>query len=360
MSDRRVFRWATTSARLLAGTLVAAAFVIGVVTAVSVPWPTVAREPIAVEATPAPSASVLVCDRGPPGPRSRTRGRRTHRDRGPADRHERRRAGRTRSDHAACSHRPPLTAPRRRRPWSRSRTTAHGRMSPHRGPPRSRPRTCAVSPHRPAARPLMESWLVGGSAATGASDVVLLANPGTVPASVQLTVFGAAGPQVPAGGSELVVAPGAQIVVPLAGLVLGEESPVIRVTAIGAPGAGRAAGEHHPHPAPGRRRPGRRDRRAGSRSGDPRRHGHAEPGSGRRNAGGDRRAHALAERRHHRDDHRHADRRRRRCTRADDRPARGGSPHRGGAEWPGRRSVHRRGVGGGPRPRRRVADDRLR
>jgi hypothetical protein len=32
-----------------------------------------------------------------------------------------------------------------------------------------------------------------------------------------------------------VVAPGAQIVVPLAGLVLGEESPVIRVTAMGAP-----------------------------------------------------------------------------------------------------------------------------
>ena len=64
MSDRRVFRWATTSARLLAGTLVAAAFVIGVVTAVSVPWPTVAREPLAIEATPAPSASVLVCTGG--------------------------------------------------------------------------------------------------------------------------------------------------------------------------------------------------------------------------------------------------------------------------------------------------------
>ena len=49
MSDRRVFRWATTSARLLAGTLVAVAFVVGVVTAVSVPWPTVAREPVAID-----------------------------------------------------------------------------------------------------------------------------------------------------------------------------------------------------------------------------------------------------------------------------------------------------------------------
>jgi hypothetical protein len=81
----------------------------------------------------------------------------------------------------------------------------------------------------------MESWLVGGSAATGAADIVLLANPGTVPASVQLTVFGAGGAVTPTGGTDLVVAPGAQIVVPLAGLLLGEESPVIRVTATGAP-----------------------------------------------------------------------------------------------------------------------------
>ncbi len=41
--------------------------------------------------------------------------------------------------------------------------------------------------------------------------------------------------EVPTGGTDLVVAPGAQIVVPLAGLLLGEESPVIRVTATGAP-----------------------------------------------------------------------------------------------------------------------------
>jgi hypothetical protein len=81
----------------------------------------------------------------------------------------------------------------------------------------------------------MESWLVGGSATTGAADVVLLANPGTVPATVQLTVYGAGGPQVPPGGTDLVVDGGAQLVIPLAGLQLGEESPVIRVTAIGAP-----------------------------------------------------------------------------------------------------------------------------
>lgn len=64
MTDRRVFRWATTSARLLAGTLVAVGFVVAVVTAVSVPWPTVARQPVVVTATPAPSASVLTCTGG--------------------------------------------------------------------------------------------------------------------------------------------------------------------------------------------------------------------------------------------------------------------------------------------------------
>ncbi len=90
----------------------------------------------------------------------------------------------------------------------------------------------AASACRP---PLMESWLVGGSAATGAADLVLLSNPGVVPATVQLTVFGAVGAQTPPGGSDLIVAPGTQRAVPLAGLVLGEGSPVIRVSAVGAP-----------------------------------------------------------------------------------------------------------------------------
>ena len=40
MSDRRVFRWATTSTRMLIGTVVSIAAAMAVVTAVSVPWPT--------------------------------------------------------------------------------------------------------------------------------------------------------------------------------------------------------------------------------------------------------------------------------------------------------------------------------
>ena len=201
MSDRRVFRWATTSARLLIGTAVSIVAVVAVVTAVSVPWPTVAREPLSVPATPAPAASVIACDgallsigrdptdaaaitiaapqsvvvgvaEGPPPAEQRleTTGRRTrppgvHR---PADRRPGDRRGGDR-------------APRPRRP-----TTSSG---------------FAASACRP---PLLDSWLVGGSGATGAADLVLLANPGTVPATVQLTVYGAAGAQTPPGGVDLV------------------------------------------------------------------------------------------------------------------------------------------------------------
>lgn len=84
-------------------------------------------------------------------------------------------------------------------------------------------------------RALMESWLVGGSAATGAADLVVLANPGTVAARVSIAVFGATGLTVPATGEAIVVAPGTQRVIPLAALALGEENPVLRVTAAEAP-----------------------------------------------------------------------------------------------------------------------------
>lgn len=84
-------------------------------------------------------------------------------------------------------------------------------------------------------RPAMESWLVGGSGMTGAADLLLLANPGTVAARVSLTVYGAQGATTPPAGTELLIAAGTQRVIPVASLALGEESPVIRVTAAEAP-----------------------------------------------------------------------------------------------------------------------------
>lgn len=84
-------------------------------------------------------------------------------------------------------------------------------------------------------RPAMESWLVGGDATTGAADLVVLANPGDVAAEVTLVVYGATGPSSPAAGSGIVVPAGTQRVIPLASLALGEEAPVVRVTASQAP-----------------------------------------------------------------------------------------------------------------------------
>ena len=71
------------------GTVVSVVAVVAVVTAVSVPWPTVTREPVSVPATPAPAATVIACDGGAAHARPRPRGRRRDRRRDAADRHER-------------------------------------------------------------------------------------------------------------------------------------------------------------------------------------------------------------------------------------------------------------------------------
>lgn len=83
--------------------------------------------------------------------------------------------------------------------------------------------------------PLLDSWLVAGAGTTGAADLIVLSNPGEVAATVTLTVYGASGAEVPPGGGDIVVRPGAQRIIPLAGLALGEESPVVHVQASGAP-----------------------------------------------------------------------------------------------------------------------------
>ncbi|MBN9213875.1 MULTISPECIES: DUF5719 family protein [unclassified Microbacterium] len=84
-------------------------------------------------------------------------------------------------------------------------------------------------------RSSMDSWLVAGSATTGAADLVVLGNPGDVAALVTLTVYGSTGLVAPPAGAEIVVAPGTQRVIPLAALALGEENPIVRVTSTQAP-----------------------------------------------------------------------------------------------------------------------------
>ncbi|MHC2999676.1 DUF5719 family protein [Microbacterium sp. HJ5] len=234
MSDRRVFRWATTSTRLLAGTVVSAVGVIAVVTAVSVPWPTLTEEPVSISAVPAPATSVAACDGGLlsigreitdvesislAAPQQVTSG--VNEGAEPPEQTTLEAPGLTEGEGPAVFAAPPQDRQRVDVAATGAASVSADDLAGY-----------AASACRP---PLLESWLVGGSATTGASDLVLVSNPGVVPATVQLTVFGAEGEQTPPGGTDIVIPPGTQRVVPLAGLAIGEESPVVRVTAVGAP-----------------------------------------------------------------------------------------------------------------------------
>jgi hypothetical protein len=219
---------------MLAGTVVSAVAVVAVATAVTLPWPTRADEPLSIAVDPAPAESVAVCDGGllSIGRDAMAAGSLT-----------------------AASPEDVTSGVTQGAPAPQQQTLSVANVAGSPGTlaftaaPVDRTRVdvgaagsseiaaedlagYAASACRP---PLMESWLVGGSAATGAADLVLLSNPGTVPATVQLTVYGSAGVQTPPGGDGVIIAPGTQRILPLAGLALGEASPVLRVSATGAP-----------------------------------------------------------------------------------------------------------------------------
>ncbi|MDZ8171076.1 DUF5719 family protein [Microbacterium xanthum] len=234
MSDRRPFRWATTSARMLVGTLVGVGFVVGVVTAVSVPWPEIDRSAPALEERPAADQSIAACT----GDLLAT-GRDVEDAGGIVSAADATLTLGT-SDAQADPEISDLPAPALGDEQSASAVVAQPDGEDRVDVAAAGAATVsdedlrgyAASPCRPA---LMESWLVAGSTATGSADLVLLSNPGEVAATVQLTVYGAQGETQPPGGADVVVPAGTQRIVPLAGLILGETSPVVRVTAVGAP-----------------------------------------------------------------------------------------------------------------------------
>ncbi|MCM3613775.1 DUF5719 family protein [Microbacterium enclense] len=232
MSERRIVRYAATSARLVAGAAVAAAAVVGTVAAIAAPWPQYSAEPVRLQTTPAPSDTVLACD-GPLLALGRS-----------ADS-----AGGLSSASASDIVSGPADAGASTDTLSGATGSADGDAPVLRAAPRDGIRSSlaaatsataasddlvgfAASACRP---PLAESWLVGGASTTGANDLIELANPGSVPATVQLSVYGAQGVSTPPSGQNIVVAAGERRVVPLAGLLLGEESPVVRVVSTGAP-----------------------------------------------------------------------------------------------------------------------------
>ena len=81
------------------------------------------------------------------------------------------------------------------------------------------------------ARP--ESWLVAGATTLGETSLVLLSNPSSVQATVDLSIYSDTGTVTAPGATGIVVAPGTQRVVPLAGLAPSVAAPVVHVVSRG-------------------------------------------------------------------------------------------------------------------------------
>lgn len=88
----------------------------------------------------------------------------------------------------------------------------------------------AVATCRPATT---EGWLVGIDARTGSAGVLMLTNPGSVTATVQITAYGVAGP-APSAVTVSIPAHSA-IARPVAGLTGGDAAPILHVSSTGSP-----------------------------------------------------------------------------------------------------------------------------
>ncbi|MFF1571840.1 DUF5719 family protein [Leifsonia sp. NPDC058292] len=80
---------------------------------------------------------------------------------------------------------------------------------------------------------LADSWLVAGSTSLGQTSLIMLSNPTTVQATVSLSIFAETGRVDAPGATGIVVPPGGQKVVPLAGLAPSVAAPVVHVQSTG-------------------------------------------------------------------------------------------------------------------------------
>ncbi|WP_167136680.1 DUF5719 family protein [Diaminobutyricimonas sp. TR449] len=81
--------------------------------------------------------------------------------------------------------------------------------------------------------PTSDTWLVAGSNGVGRTSILTLSNASEVSSTVNLALYGANGEVQAPGATGIVVPAGGQRVFPLAGLMPGEQSPVVRVTSRG-------------------------------------------------------------------------------------------------------------------------------
>ncbi len=232
MTGNRTSRVLVRSARLTTGALAAAACVIGVAAGVAAPWPEIVQSPAQVSLTPQPGETVLACS-GPfralgrdaqsavqmsvAGDMSVTWGTASSAPVvGELDAAGLDAAG---SDGGITV--PVFTAPPE---GDEAALIAAAESLELRDADLAGFAAAACRP------PAMDSWLVGGVTATGANDLLLIANPGEVAASATLTVYG-----TEPVSSTLVVPPQTQIAVPLAANAAGQPTPIVRVSATGAP-----------------------------------------------------------------------------------------------------------------------------
>ncbi|GAA3653044.1 DUF5719 family protein [Microbacterium marinilacus] len=220
-------------ARVLVGALVSAGAVVAVVATAALPWPSVASEPPVLEVTPAPAETVLACD-GPVLALGRTAEEadglsvaapvRTTvgNDLGGEPVADAIAQPDVSEEGAATRY---LQDPDGRQPVSAAAAVSAE-------PSASDVSGLTASACRP---PQMESWIVGGDVATGSTGILLLANPGDVAATVQVTVYGVTGAVTPPAAAAIPIPARTQLAIPLAGIAGGEQKPVLRVTATGAP-----------------------------------------------------------------------------------------------------------------------------
>ncbi|WP_223625881.1 DUF5719 family protein [Microbacterium sp. EST19A] len=227
MNGTRAFRVAATGARVVTGVAVAVACVVGVVAAIHAPWPSVRHDPAQVEVTPLPGDTVLVCNGD-----LRALGRDSS---APLDM---RSAASPRLTQAGTSGTPAtrtLEAPDLIDAGDvRVLTGAvEGRSAPMLAAAESvsiAEEDLAGFAALACGEPRLESWLVGGSVGTGTEDIVILTNAGEVPTTVTLSVYGTT------RSSRTVVVPaGTQSALPLTSIAAGNEAPVVKVNAVGAP-----------------------------------------------------------------------------------------------------------------------------
>ncbi len=227
MTAKRAVTIAVTGARLAAGAAIAVGCVLGVSAAIAAPWPSVQSTAAEATVSRVPGNAVLVCS-----------GAFTAVGRDAQDASKLESVGSS-GITVGASTGEPAEATLENQDVSGSAgaevftSAAEGRIVPALAAAEAQ-RLLADDLAGLAAgaciSPSTESWIVGGSIETGAGDVLVLSNPGTVTATVTLTVFGAQ-----PTSSTVVIAAQAQTAIPLASIAGGQTEPVVRVTAAGSP-----------------------------------------------------------------------------------------------------------------------------